>query len=125
MQAVFFADGGIIAFGMNLFNMAIIGGLSFYIIKLMNNKSISQKRFSASVFIASWTSVMLGALIAAFEVAPAFEGGIAVTLPAMMFFHAIIGVGEGAITTVLATTIQRFNPAIMSGLKLLQGKVRI
>jgi cobalt/nickel transport system permease protein len=125
MQAVFFADGGIIAFGMNLFNMAIIGGLSFYIIKLMNNKSISQKRFSASVFIASWTSVMLGALIAAFEVAPAFEGGIAVTLPAMMFFHAIIGIGEGAITTVLATTIQRFNPAIMSGLKLLQGKVKI
>ena len=28
MQALFFADGGIVAFGMNLFNMAIIGGLS-------------------------------------------------------------------------------------------------
>jgi cobalt/nickel transport system permease protein len=124
MQAVFFADGGIIAFGMNLFNMAIIGGLSFYIIKLLNNKSISPKRFATSVFIASWVSVMLGAVIAAFEVAPAFVGGISVTLPAMLLFHAIIGLGEGAITTVLATTIQRFNPAIMGGLTLLKEKVK-
>lgn len=30
MQAFFFADGGLVAFGMNLFNMAIIGGLSFF-----------------------------------------------------------------------------------------------
>ncbi len=125
MQAIFFADGGIIAFGMNLFNMAIVGGLSFFLIKLLNRKSSSQKRFTASVFIASWSSVMIGAVIAAFEIAPAFAGGIQVTLPAMLFFHAVIGVGEGAITTILVTTIQRFNPAIMSGLTLLKGRVII
>ena len=38
MQAVFFADGGIISFGMNLFNMAIVGGLSFFFIKLLTKE---------------------------------------------------------------------------------------
>ena len=51
MQAVFFADGGIIAFGMNLFNMAIIGGLSFFLIKLLTRKGSSQKWFVTVFFL--------------------------------------------------------------------------
>jgi cobalt/nickel transport system permease protein len=125
MQAVFFADGGIVAFGMNLFNMAIIGGLSFFLIKLLTRKTSSQKWFTTSVFIASWTSVMFGALIASFEVAPAFSGGLTVTLPSMLLFHSIIGLGEGAITTVLITSIQRFNPAILGGLTLLKERTKL
>jgi cobalt/nickel transport system permease protein len=120
MQAAFFADGGIIAFGMNIFNMAIIGSLSFFLIKVLTNKNKSQKWFTTSVFIASWSSVMLGAFITSFEVAPAFTGGIAVTLPSMLLLHSIIGLGEGAITTVLVTAIQRMNPTALNGLKLLR-----
>ena len=125
MQATFFADGGIIAFGMNLFNMAIIGGLSFFLVKLLTRKNKSTKRFVSSVFFASWISVMLGALITIFEVAPAFPGGILVVLPPMMLFHAMIGLGEGAITTVLLTSIQRLNPAIMGGLTLLKERTKL
>jgi len=125
MQAVFFADGGIIAFGMNLFNMAIIGGLSFFLIKLLTRNSQNPKRFTASVFISSWVSVVLGALITSFEVAPAFTGGIAVTLPSMMLLYGVIGLGEGAITTVLTTSIQRLNPTIMGGLTLLKEKTKL
>jgi cobalt/nickel transport system permease protein len=121
MQAAFFADGGIIAFGMNIFNMAIIGSLSFFLIKVLTSKNKSQKWFTTSVFIASWSSVILGAFVTSFEVAPAFTGGIAVTLPSMLLLHAIIGLGEGAITTVLVTAIQRMNPTALSGLKLLRG----
>jgi len=125
MQALFFADGGIVAFGMNLFNMAIIGGLSFFIIKLLTRNRQSQKQFVSSVFIASWVSVMLGALITSFEVAPAFAGGIAVTLPSMLLFHAIIGLGEGAITTVLVSSLQRLNPAIIGSLSLLKERTKL
>jgi cobalt/nickel transport system permease protein len=120
MQAAFFADGGIIAFGMNTFNMAIIGSLSFFFIKLLTRKNKSQKWFTTVVFIASWSSVMLGAFITSFEVAPAFTGGITVTLPSMLLLHAIIGLGEGAITTVLVTAIQRMNPTVLNGLTLLR-----
>jgi cobalt/nickel transport system permease protein len=122
MQAVFFADGGIVAFGMNLFNMAIIGGLSYFLIKLLTRNNKSQKWFMSSVFIASWTSVMLGALITSFEIAPAFAGGITVTLPSMMLLHGIIGIGEGAITTVLITSIQRMNLTNLTGLSLLKER---
>jgi cobalt/nickel transport system permease protein len=122
MQALFFADGGIVAFGMNMFNMAIIGGLSYFLIKLLTRKNSSQKWFVSSVFIASWISVMLGAIITSFEIAPAFSGGLAVTLPSMLLLHGIIGVGEGAITTVLITSIQRLNPTILGGLSLLKGR---
>jgi cobalt/nickel transport system permease protein len=124
MQAVFFADGGIVAFGMNLFNMAIIGGLSYFLIKLLTRNNKSQKWFMSSVFIASWSSVLLGALITSFEIAPAFTGGITVTLPSMMLLHGIIGIGEGAITTVLVTSIQRINLTNLTGLSLLK-EIRI
>lgn len=123
MQAFFFADGGLVAFGMNVFNMAIIGGLSFFLIKILTRKSTSNGKFAASVFLASWVSVMLGALITSFEVAPAFSGGIAVTLPSMLLFHSIIGLGEGAITTVLVTSLQRLNPSILGGITLLKGRI--
>ena len=122
MQALFFADGGIVAFGMNMFNMAIIGGLSYFLIKAFTRKNNSQKWFISSVFIASWISVMLGAVITSLEIAPAFSGGLAVTLPSMLLLHGIIGVGEGAITTVLVSSIQRLNPTILGGLSLLKGR---
>jgi cobalt/nickel transport system permease protein len=125
MQAFFFADGGIMAFGMNVFNMAVIGGLSFFMIKLFTRGQGGSRRFVPSVFAASWLSVMTGALIAALEISPAFAGGIMVTVPSMLFYHAIIGLGEGAITAVLISSIQRMQPAIMGGLTLLKEKTRI
>src|SRR4030067_973045 len=56
MQALFFADGGVLAFGANVFNMAVLGGLSFFLIRLLNRNSHSNGRFVSSVFFASWLS---------------------------------------------------------------------
>ena len=125
MQAFFFADGGILAFGMNAFNMAIIGSLSFFLVKLFMRGSGGSKRFIPSVFAASWISVMVGALLAALEVSPAFVGGAMVTVPSMLAYHAIIGLGEGAITAVLISSVQRMQPAIMGGLSMLKEKTRL
>jgi len=125
MQAFFFADGGILAFGMNAFNMAIIGGLSFFLVKLFTRGSAGSRRLIPSVFAASWLSVMAGALLAALEISPAFAGGVAVTVPSMLFYHTIIGLGEGAITAVLISSIQRMQPAIMGGLSLLKEKTKL
>jgi cobalt/nickel transport system permease protein len=102
--------------------MAIIGGLSFFLIKLLTRNSKSDGRFASSVFVASWLSVALGALACGLEISPAFAGGITVTVPSMLFFYAIIGLGEGAITTVLISSLQRLQPAIIGGLTLLRVK---
>ena len=48
-----------------------------------------------------------------------------VTVPSMLFYHAIIGLGEGAITAVLISSIQRMQPAIMGGLTLLKEKTKL
>jgi cobalt/nickel transport system permease protein len=125
MQAFFFADGGKMAFGMNAFNMAVIGGLSFFLIKLFMKGEGGSRRFIPSVFAASWISVMVGALLAALEVSPAFVGGVMVTVPSMLFYHVIIGLGEGAITAVLISSIQRMQPAIMGGLSMLKERTKL
>jgi cobalt/nickel transport system permease protein len=124
MQALIFADGGIIAFGMNVFNMAIIGGLSFFLIKMFT-RNFNSRRLSTSVFAASWLSVMLGALVCSLEVAPAFVGGATVTIPSMLFFHAIIGLGEGAITMVLIASLQRLKPTWIGGFALLKESEKL
>jgi cobalt/nickel transport system permease protein len=120
MQALFFADGGIIALGANIFNMAVIGGLSFFIVKLIAGNSTKGKRFFLSVFTASWLSVVLGALACGLQIgfSPAFSavGGITVTVPAMLFWHILIGLGEAAITTTAITQLYRVQPAVLNGL---------
>jgi cobalt/nickel transport system permease protein len=129
MQAFFFADGGLIAFGANVFNMAIIGALSFFFVKLLNRNSMSPRRFASSVFIASWLSVVVASLACAIEIgiSPAFAdaGGIMVTIPAMLFWHVLIGLGEGAITTTLVMSLQRLQPSIINGVNLMRNRMKL
>lgn len=124
MQALFFADGGIIALGANIFNMAVIGGLSFFIVKLIAGNSTKGKRLFIGVFTASWLSVVLGALACGLQIgfSPAFTeaGGIIVTVPAMLFWHVLIGLGEAAITTTTITQLHRIQPTVLNGLAFLK-----
>ncbi|MEJ2241526.1 MAG: energy-coupling factor ABC transporter permease [Candidatus Bathyarchaeota archaeon] len=125
MQALFFADGGIFTFGANVFNMAIIGGLSFFLVKALTRESKSNSRFFASVFIASWASMVLGALACGLEIglSPLFSaaGGIAVTIPAMLFWHILIGFGEAIITATLLTQLKRMPTVTLSSFLSLKG----
>ncbi len=126
MQALFFADGGLMAFGANAFNMAIIGALSFYVVKYMNRNPNSIKSFASSVFAASWLSVVVGAIACAVQIGLssmfANAGGIVVTIPAMLSWHIIIGIGEGAITMSLLVALKRLNPSVIGGLLMLKAK---
>ena len=74
--------------------------------------------------------MVLGALVCALEISPAFAGGVLVTVPSMLLFHALIGLGEGAITTVLVSSLQRLQPSVVGGLALsifmpLYGMIKI
>jgi len=125
MQAVFFADGGIFTFGANVLNMAVIGALSFFLIQLLTKNSKRKGWLFSSVFVASWLSVVLGALACGLEIgfSPVFSnaGGIAVTVPAMLFWHVLIGLGEAAITTTLITQLHRLQTPILNSLTFLRG----
>lgn len=128
IQALFFADGGILTFGANIFNMAVIGGLSFYLVRLISGSTPqNSKRFLTSVFIASWFSIVLGSLACAVQIGIssmfASAGGLLVTIPSMLFWHVIIGVGEAAITTTLVSQLSRIKPPILSGLDMMRRRI--
>lgn len=126
MQALFFADGGIFTFGANVFNMAIIGGLSFFLVKFLTKDPKRSGRLFLSVFIVPWLSVVLGALACGLQIgfSPFFSaaGGIAVTVPAMLFWHALIGLGEATITTTLISQLHRLQPTVLNGLAIFRGR---
>ena len=116
MQALFFADGGLTTFGANVFNMAVIGGLSYFLVRGLMGKTKNNGRFFLSVFIASWISILVGALACGIQIgfSPLFasSGGVIVTVPAILFWHIIIGFGEAAITATILTQLKRM-PSIV------------
>ena len=62
VQAFMFGDGGVLALGVNIFNMGIIGALGGYGIF-----RIFRKWFLTSAFVAAWLSVILAATAASLE----------------------------------------------------------
>ena len=127
MQAFFFADGGLLAFGANTLNMAVIGGLSFFFVKFFAGKSVDGSRLAISVFAASWVASILTALATGFEVGFSSTfingGGIALTVPSMVGIYAMEGLVEAVVTTALVTSLVRLQPRFMVGLDMLrEGK---
>jgi cobalt/nickel transport system permease protein len=109
MQAVFFGDGGLMVFGANALNMAVIGSLSFFLVKVLMGKSGGTRRFAQSLFAATFVSAVLTALLTGVEigVSSAFvgAGGIAVTVPAMLSVYTVEGLVEAALTGLVGTAL--------------------
>ncbi len=122
LQCLVFADGGMAVLGANLLNMAIIGaGAGGWI---WHRLAVAAPRYRlASLGLAAWISVLLAATGCALELAAAGTIPLAQVLPSMLEVHALIGIGEAAVTvgvvallasTALQTGARRpaFVPAI-------------
>jgi len=124
IQTLAFGDGGLTSFGANVFNMAVIGALSFFVVKTFLNGSSSKKRLAASLFAASWLASILTALAVGIQIgiAPLVGnlGGIAVTVPTMLFWYVPTGLAEGAFTSSLVLSLARAIPGKLRGLKMLE-----
>jgi len=130
MQAFFFADGGLLTFGANALNMAVIGSLSFFLVKLLAGKSVSPKRFALSLFVATFAAATLTALLTGVEigVSQAFvnSGGLSLTVPSMLSVYTVEGLVEAALTSVVATALMASLPSLQAsgviGLRMLKGE---
>jgi cobalt/nickel transport system permease protein len=103
VQSLIFQDGGLLALGVNVFNMGVIGCLaSFYIYKgiLLPFKS-GRTGILLAGGIAAWCSVIVASVMAALELAISGLVPYAVALPAMAGVHVLIGIGEGLITAAV------------------------
>ena len=114
VQALVFMDGGIVALGSNVFNMAICGVLSAYLIYYLLQKiSLKKWLFYTSVAAASWLSVVFASFMAALELGISGTYDMGVTVKAMVLVHMVIGVGEAAITTAIIAFINRIRPDLI------------
>ena len=99
-QAIIFQDGGILALGANLFNMAVLGvAVSYAVYRLFQSlaKGKDWGIFTGSV-VAAWTSIFIASLSCALMLALSGTSPANIAIPAMGAIHALIGVGEGLIT---------------------------
>jgi len=107
VQALIFQDGGLAALGTNVFNMGVITvfvGYGLYW-TLARFAHVAPWVRMAGPFAAAWVSVQLAALATTFELALSDTSPLNVALPAMMGGHALIGIGEGLITTAAVAFI--------------------
>lgn len=107
VQAFVFQDGGITALGANIFNMGVVGGfVGYYIYRGVSLLAGKHPRgWLIAGFVASWASVLAASVAAALELG--FSGIIPlrIALPAMTVVHALIGIGEGLITSAVLSLV--------------------
>ncbi len=116
VQALLFQDGGLLALGANLFNMAVVGVLVGYLSYHGLRRLFGDRARSTFVsgFVAGWLSVVLSALLAAVELALSGTSPLTVTLPAMGAVHMLIGVGEGLITVGVLAFLRVTRPDLLT-----------
>ena len=97
VQALIFQDGGLLALGANIFNMAVIGVAVSYAVYTLVNKVIRKGKWATGLkgFLAGWCSIFIAALAAALELAISGTSPANIAVPAMGGIHALIGIGEG------------------------------
>ena len=103
VQALVFADGGILALGANIFNMGIvgaIGGYSYFRFLTRDSRKVGMN-FWLSAFVAAWLSVVFAAIAASFEIAWSGMKPFLTALQAMTLTYILIGLVEGVITVAV------------------------
>ncbi len=101
VQALLFQDGGIFALGANIFNMAIIGVFVSHAVYTLASRLFnhSTRGLLPASFLAAWASIFIASLSCALQLALSGTSPANIAVPAMAAIHALIGIGEGLITT--------------------------
>jgi cobalt/nickel transport system permease protein len=108
VQALFFQDGGLTALGANVLNMAVVGVFAGYgVYRTLDALLPGRPGRLTAVFLAAWVSVVASAVVAAAELAASHTLPLGVALPAMLYWHVFIGLGEGVITTAVVAYLTR------------------
>jgi cobalt/nickel transport system permease protein len=118
IQCLVFQDGGLFALGANIFNMAVIGTLGGYVLfRAIFRLMPSSKGFAAAVAVAAWFSVVLASAFCAIELAISGTAPFGSVFMAMVGVHALIGIGEAFITTLVVEFVVKTRPDLVYGLK--------
>ncbi len=112
VQALLFQDGGLLAMGANIFNMGVLTALIGYGLYRLGRNWPRWPRL-ALAGAAAWTSTVASALLTALQLWLSGAAALGVVAPAMLSVHALIGLGEAAITVAALTFIGRARPDLL------------
>ncbi len=123
-----FGDGGILALGANVFNMGIIGGIfGFYIVvlivKILNKTSIkNQMKISIATALGSYSAIILASLACGIEISLGGAIPIEIAIPAMVYWHIFICIGEAIISALIVFYIIRVKPDLILTKSIMERK---
>ena len=130
VQALFFGDGGLTAFGANSLNMAIIGSFTAYgvYVLLSGRSAVTSVRRVIAAGLAGYVAINVAALAAAIEFgvqpmlfhdaagAPLYAPyPLSIAVPAMLGGHlTIAGLAEMLLTAGIVAFLQRTSPDFLA-----------
>lgn len=119
VQALFFADGGLLALGCNIFNMGFVTAFIVYpfFYKRILGANPSQGRMSPAIMLSAVAGLQLGPFCVVLQT---YLSGIS-ELPFSTFLllmqpiHLAIGIVEGFVTLAVVSFVHRARPEILEG----------
>ena len=119
MQGFLFADGGLSAIGLNVFNMAVLGVWGGYGIFLLIRKILPKKKSAIPIAAAAagFCSVPFAAIGFVIQYAMGATATFSVTtvLGAMVGTHILIGIGEAIITALTISAVMASRSDLVFG----------
>lgn len=119
IQCLLFADGGLLALGCNVWNMAFYGCFigGFFIWRMMTGKKMTKGRITAAAVIGCIAGLQLGAFSVTIEtlLSGITELPFGIFLGMMQPIHLAIGLVEGLITAAVLVFIYEARPEILYG----------
>jgi len=125
VQCLLFADGGLLALGVNILHMGVVGCWGGYALVSLISGRFAQRRTGLLVgtVIASWLTVVAASVLFSTEFwlsrrGTNFDFSNIFTL--MVLFHSLIGVGEAAISAGILAQVLAVRPDLLPGEESLQ-----
>ena len=119
VQALFFADGGLLALGSNMFNLGFFPAFVAYplVYKLIVGARHTRGRVTTGSLVAALVGLQLGALGVVLEttMSGVSELPFGTFVMMMLPIHLGIGVVEGLATAAVALFVMRARPEILDG----------
>jgi cobalt/nickel transport system permease protein len=118
VQALLFADGGIVVLGLNVVNMALVtalvGWLAFRLLVRVLPKTTGGA--VAATMTAGFLTLLASSFMFVVEYAIGGQGGasLSTVIAAMTGVHALIGIGEGLISAVAVGAVLAVRPDLVT-----------
>jgi cobalt/nickel transport system permease protein len=117
VQALFFADGGLLALGCNIFNLGFFPCFAAYplIYKQIVKDNVSERRIAIAATLSAVLGLQLGALAVVLEtyVSGISDLPVATFLLMMQPIHLAIGIVEGLVTAAVVVFVWKAKPEIL------------